>query len=35
MTSNHALQLTLDRSVTTLNFYERVLDTTKARFRQR
>jgi hypothetical protein len=32
---NQALQLTDDRRVSTSNFYERVLDVIKARFRQR
>jgi membrane protease YdiL (CAAX protease family) len=33
--SNPSLQRTADRSVATLHFYERVLDVSKARFRQR
>jgi hypothetical protein len=35
VTSNHALQLTADRRVTALKSYERVLDVSNDRFRQR
>jgi|GEM_PF-2870302 len=35
MPPNQTLQLTADRRVITLKFYERVFDDSKARFRQR